>query len=254
MHSRVAQQRAPPAFLHRHGDARGWRVRGSPALLDRLSMRRGTRLAVAVLGGVAVAAPLLYALSWHGLAREQGLYAFAADSVKVLGLDRWATSRVVRLDGFGGNDSAELRRLRAWLQAQGFQVCLVTETPTSGVCRDLPHGFIEIESRIESFKPFRSIVTLRWMDQGRGEEYQYGFWWNGVSWSRDINNDERLKVVTLTRSSELTTPPVLASRRVRGENNATRRAAERGAFGGLERQCGTSSRRCMKSGGPRPSS
>ena len=141
--------------------------------------------------GVAV----LYILSWYLLAHERGLYSFTANRVMTLGLERWASSRVVELDGFGGIDSPELRSVRQMLEAKGFRVCVAT--PASEFCDGMRDEAVTIESRVEALAPFDSIVSLSWVDGGRGEIRRYGFWWNGLAWSRDGRDVERLEIIVM---------------------------------------------------------
>jgi hypothetical protein len=167
----------------------------------------------------------MYVLSWSCFAREDRLYAFAADSVKVLGLERWAKSKVVELDGFGGADSRALSQLRQVLEAQGFRVCAPADKATVASCRRDEDSVLMIEGRIESLKAFHAIVSLTWMEAGRGGNYRYGFWWNGLSWSRDTTKDERGDLVILTQSNYGINAPVLPVTRLASARRAPVRPA-----------------------------
>ena len=164
-------------------------------------MRSAVRTTTVVITGVLVVVPILYLSSWRLLARREPLFQFAADSVRTLGVDRWGDSRQAVLAGFGGVDTEVASELKAFLTAQGFSVCLSADESLPESCVSEWNDPVLITGRIESLKPFNSMVLVTWLYQGRGGASRYGFWWNGLSWSRNPAKDDESQVVVMTQSN-----------------------------------------------------
>jgi len=192
-------------------------------------------LIVATTGGVLVG---LYTVSWFQFTTTKALYSFAADDVVAARLDRFPIRPLLLLHGFDEASSPELlcQRIVGELSSRGSVVRAVPAIDRSSMGDDAldrlaeDQGATVVSTKIARWRPFDTVIRIRWTNGSRAEIHEYGFCWSGFSWRRRPEGDQTLFHVVLSEASNLTTRSsgrTRESRPVHGTGRATRRAAER---------------------------